>query len=313
MPRAVTPPALLPPTLLRTLSRRSDARGLAQLAGHGALIALTGTLVALAEPWWLRIPAMAVHGVALVFLFAPLHETVHRTAFASRWLNQAVSWPVGLVLMLPPTWFRHFHLAHHRFTQDPANDPELAAPKPTTFAGYVWRLTGIPFWLGQTAVLARLALGRTGGMAFLPATARDTAVAEARLFVGLYGAVAAAAIGLGTIAPLVFWLLPVALGQPALRAFLLAEHTGCAAGPDLTINTRTTLTRRSVRALAWNMPYHAEHHLYPSVPFHALPRLHDHVQAALGHVTLGYRRAHREIRAQLAPADGRGAIERRSR
>ena len=97
------------------------------------------------------------------------------------------------------------------------------------------------------------------------------------------------------------WLVPVVLGQPALRAFLLAEHTGCAAGPDLTVNTRTTLTRRPVRALAWNMPYHAEHHLYPSVPFHALPRLHDHVQAALGHVTLGYRRAHREIRSQLAP------------
>ena len=37
----------------------------------------------------------------------------------------------------------------------------------------------------------------------------------------------------------------------------------------------------SVNAVAWQMPYHAEHHLYPNVPFHALARLHrkvrDHV------------------------------------
>ena len=29
-----------------------------------------------------------------------------------------------------------------------------------------------------------------------------------------------------------------------------------------------------LNALAWQMPYHAEHHLFPSVPFHRLPALH---------------------------------------
>ena len=27
------------------------------------------------------------------------------------------------------------------------------------------------------------------------------------------------------------------------------------------------------RVLYWNMNYHIEHHLYPSIPFHALPAL----------------------------------------
>ena len=102
-----------------------------RIAAHLGLLLLTGGAI-LAAPgaFWL-VPAVA-HGVVLMFLFAPLHETVHRTAFRSGWLNRAVGDLAGFVLILPPRWFAAFHFAHHRFTQDPARDPELAAPKPTT-------------------------------------------------------------------------------------------------------------------------------------------------------------------------------------
>ena len=36
-----------------------------------------------------------------------------------------------------------------------------------------------------------------------------------------------------------------------------------------------------VRFFAWNMPYHVEHHLHPSVPFHALPKLHERLKDQL--------------------------------
>ena len=39
-------------------------------------------------------------------------------------------------------------------------------------------------------------------------------------------------------------------------------------------NTRTTFTNRLIRFIAWNMPYHTEHHVFPNVPFHSLPALH---------------------------------------
>lgn len=55
----------------------------------------------------------------------------------------------------------------------------------------------------------------------------------------------------------------------------MAEQTGCASTRDCLENTRTTLTLALVRLVAWNMPYHAEHHSYPAVPFHALPGLHE--------------------------------------
>ena len=77
-------------------------------------------------------------------------------------------------------------------------------------------------------------------------------------------------------------VVPVVIGQPFLRLFLLAEHGRCAHVANMFANTRTTFTNRAVRWLAWNMPYHAEHHAIPSAPFHKLPALHalarDHLR-----------------------------------
>jgi fatty acid desaturase len=94
--------------------------------------------------------------------------------------------------------------------------------------------------------------------------------------------------------PLVLWLwiVPILLGQPVLRLYLLAEHGDCPQVADMLLNTRTTLTTRLVRFLAWNMPYHAEHHLMPNVPFHHLPRLHARLPGPLGVVADGYVRLH---------------------
>ena len=60
-------------------------------------------------------------------------------------------------------------------------------------------------------------------------------------------------------------------------------------------NTRTTYTNRLIRFLAWNMPYHIEHHVYPSVPFHALPRLNQHIADRLKTTAPGYLAVQRQI------------------
>jgi len=78
---------------------------------------------------------------------------------------------------------------------------------------------------------------------------------------------ALASIGFGQTAALYYFFLPAILAQPLLRAILIAEHTGCSTDENGLTNTRTTLTGYSVRLLMWNMPFHTEHHLYPSIPF----------------------------------------------
>lgn len=276
---------------LKALSARSDRRGLAHLAGHLAAILATGILIA--DAWgsvWL-LPALVLHGVVLAFLFAPLHETIHLTAFRSRALNRIAAFFCGLVLFLPSQYFRDFHFAHHRHTQDEGRDPELIRPKPENLGEYLLVLSGFPYWSEQAQLFARLAAGRVEEP-FIPPQRRKTVVREARALIFLYVLIALVSIDLGSAAVIQYWLLPLAFGQPALRAFLMAEHTGCPLVPDMLRNSRTTRSNPLMRWLAWNMNHHAEHHAYPALPFHALPKAHKLVRDRIAVRASGYIAVH---------------------
>jgi len=298
MDETFAPDDAIDKTALKALSRRSDAAGLQQLAGHGAGLAVTGLAVAWAQGSVWLIPAMLGHGIVLVFLFSPLHESIHRTAFASRRLNDAVAWLGGLVLMLPPEFFRAFHFAHHRHTQDPARDPELAAGKPATLTGYLLHVSGLPYWWTRAATLVRHAGGRVDE-AFIPPRQHPAIVREARIVLSVYAGIAAVSLAAGSGAAVLYWLGPVLLGQPALRLYLLAEHTGCPYVPEMLRNTRTTHTTWLMRRLAWNMPYHVEHHAYPALPFHALPAAHDQLRDKIAVLAPGYIAVHGKLLAGL--------------
>lgn len=282
------------------LSVRSDTAGLRRLTIHLALLGATGILVARSYGTIWMLPAIVVHGIVLDFLFCALHETVHRTAFQRRWLNDVVAFAAGALLVLPAGYFRLFHFAHHRHTQDPARDPELAAGKPRTLAEFLWHISGIPNWRTRLTVTLRHALTGRVPEPYISADKHALIVREARVLWAIYALVAAGSVALRSDAALIWWILPAIAGQPFLRLFLLAEHTGCPQVADLFANTRTTYTTAAARLLTWNMPYHVEHHAYPSVPFHALPEanrlVRDQIQVAgrgYGQVSLSLLRAAR--------------------
>ncbi len=282
--------AALSPEDRLALTALSDRQGSIAVAIHFAVLALTAAAIGLGLPgWWaLLVP----HGVLLIFLFTLLHETVHWTVFRTQWPNRWVGALCGLLIMVPAVWFRYFHLAHHRHTHDPANDPELATPKPVTRRAYLWHVSGLPTWWSQAASLARNAAGRVD-YPYLPDKAKPRAVAEARVTLALYAVAIAASVAAGSTLLLWVWVIPALLGQPFLRLYLLAEHGRCPHVANMLENTRTTFTNRVVRWLAWNMPYHAEHHAYPAVPFHKLPEFHHHTQAHLKETVNGYARFNR--------------------
>ena len=272
---------------LKRLSERSDARGLLQLGGHVALLIITGWLVYLSfGTMWLW-PAMFVHGVVLIFLFAPLHETIHRTAFHSRALNDVIAFAIGVLIVLPREYFRAFHFAHHRFTQE-SNDPELTIRKPATVGQFLWCISGGPYWIAGFRGLFVRASGTLSEPIYATDRVRHSVVHEARWVLAIY----AVALGLSVAAQstilLWYWVIPALLGQPMLRLYLLAEHSGCPRSPDMLENSRTTYTNALVRFLAWNMPFHAEHHAWPSIPFHALPATNAIIHDKLRKTAPGY-------------------------
>jgi fatty acid desaturase len=279
--------------LLTGLTNRD---GIVRAALHFcAIVALGAAIVARVPLWQALLP---VQGILIVFLFTAMHETIHGTAFKSALLNRIVSTVAGFLVFIPPTWFRYFHFAHHRHTHDPDNDPELMSPKPETVAQYALYLSGIPLWTGMAKVIIANAIGRADAP-YVPEKGKAKVRLEARITLAAYLALAVASVALWSPALLWAWIVPVVLGQPFLRAYLLAEHARCPHVANMLENTRTTFTTALVRLIAWNMPFHAEHHAYPAVPFHKLPRFHEFVRQHLRTTERGYVRFNRKFAGGL--------------
>jgi len=281
------PNHLLDASARQRFGQRRNVPAIAHLAAHLAVLGGTGSLVWLSRGTGWVVPSLLIHGIVLIFLFAPLHETIHDTAFRTKALNRWVAAVWGTALLLPADNFRHFHAAHHRLTNVPG-DPELDEQQRETMGDYLLHLTGWPLWRECVTSLVRLAWGR-GVESFVPPYRRRAIVREARVTLGVYLSLGAASWLLGWSAALLWlWVIPMLVGQPFLRVFLLAEHGGRPQVPDMLRNSRTTSSTALVRALAWNMPYHSEHHAFPWVPFHALPAVHARIKPNLIEVAPSY-------------------------
>jgi len=287
--------AILGKAELKQLSERADAPGLWQLSGHVGLLIVTGAAITWSFGTLWIWPSMLAHGIALIFLFAPLHETIHRTAFRSRLLNDAVAFVIGVLLVLPREYFRAFHFAHHRFTQDSATDPELSSPKPASVGQLIWHVSGLPYWIAGFRGLITRARGIAREPFYGTERVRRAVIVEARIVLAIYALALTASAATGSTLLLWYWVIPALLGQPFLRLYLLAEHSACPRSDNMLENSRTTYTNPLMRFLTWNMPFHAEHHAWPSVPFHALPRANALIRDRLRTTAPGYAAALRDI------------------
>ena len=292
---------VLPRATLKKLAKRNDRVALAYLAGHLALLGATGYGIWLALGTWWMLPAMALHGVVMAFLFAPMHELSHGTAFRSRWLNEAAFRLISFFYISPPVFFRYFHAAHHTYTQIRGKDPDIVLPGPASWGDYLYYISSIPLWRRNSAWFVSHAMGRISARDawYVPKDEYPRVYREARVLLFLYALVAVISIALSSWAALIYWVIPRLMGEPAMRWMRVAEHVGCEYTPDLRRNTRSTRAIAPLRALFWNMSYHAEHHLCPAVPFHALPELHRIAGDKLHPVGDSHVRVHGEVLSKV--------------
>ena len=259
------------------LQSTSDRAGLCHLAGYLSALFVTTSWIAGGFPYWWA--ALLPQGILLVFLFTLQHECTQETPFRSPALNKVVGHAIALILVQPFIWFRYFHLAHHRYTNDPENDPELlSGAKPETWPQMIAYVSGLPTWRANMAVTLQNAIDPKPAP-YLPKRSLSRIKREAQILLACYSGLALSLFW--SSAALWLWIIPVLIAMPFLRLYLLAEHGRCPYVANMLENTRTTYTSRLVRFLAWNMPYHIEHHSAPNVPFHKLPELHALMQADL--------------------------------
>ena len=292
---------VVPAEVLKRLYARDDAKGLVQTAVHLLLLVAGGWLVLETRGTLWVLPALLLQGILVNALFGALHEAVHYGAFKTRWMNDVLAFFAGAAILNNAGFYRHYHYAHHRYTQDPARDPELiSAVVPKTWGQYLFRVSAIPFLLIRIRDIFLFPFGQRGNVDYIHEAGWPEVQRWGRWLLALYAALIVGSVALGTTVVLWVWLLPLLVGLPLLRLYLLCEHTLCPESDDGFANTRTTLSNPVVRFLMWNLPYHAEHHLFPNIPFHQLPEAHRHLRPHLKYVARSYTQVQREIIRSLA-------------
>ena len=254
-------------------------------AGVWAVIAWNNT-------WWELLLSQLFFGVMCCSTFASLHETAHGTAFKSKSLNNIAAILVGIAHIYPATAFRELHFMHHRHTHIPGLDPEISLgtkPAPSVIGSlpfYLSWLSGFPLLSFKIFMLLMGALGmpnviRKLYFPFVHEKVRWKLALDSWVVLSVHLIFLYLAIFVNSSLWALF--LGQVVGHCILAFYLTPEHNGLPHDGDILNKTRSFSVNHFVRILMWNMPYHAEHHAYPAVPFHALPKLHEEIIGELKH------------------------------
>ena len=289
--------------LLRGLMKRSDGPGLYFLTVWAALLAMTGLAIHASRGTWWVVPAVLAYGLVLGFAYAPSHECAHGTAFRTRWLNEAVMWLSSFIWGESPTHRRFAHSHHHSYTWHWKVDAQMGYSNPVPFRTYLGDVIGLVEFWPRAKLTVRHALGRIveRERTYLPEREIPRVVREARvLLTGYLALLAWGAIG-HTWAPFLYFFIPRFAGAFGVFAFITTQHMGMNQNVyDHRQNSRSMTNAWLSRMLYWNMNYHIEHHLYPSVPFHALPALNAAIREQLPEPSPSLLAAHAEILRTIA-------------
>lgn len=296
---------------MRVLLERRDGPAIRDtLLWFGLLMASGYSGFLLWGSWWAVIP-FAIYGV----LYASTsdsrwHEAGHGTAFKTDWMNNVLYEVASFMVVRESTRWRWSHQKHHTDTLIAGLDPEFGPPRPVDLMSLVWVFTGWPELKDYAQSVWRHGRGivTPDEKTYIPEAEFPKLIFKARVYMLIFFAVIAAAAWTQSILPLIYIGLPTFYGTWLMPFYGYTQHLGLSEDVlDHRLNSRTVLMNPLNRYLYWNMNFHIEHHMYPLVPYHALPRLHELVKADMPKPVDGIVAAFREIVPALIKQSKDGA------
>ncbi|TNC69143.1 fatty acid desaturase family protein [Rubellimicrobium roseum] len=304
----------VPRKVMKELMQRKDGPAIRDtILWLGLMAVFAGIAIALmltGHPW-LSVPFWLSYGVLYGSASdSRWHESSHGTAFKTPWMNDVVYQIACFMIVRNPHTWRWSHARHHTDTYIVGRDPEIAIMRPPAFFKLVLNFFGIlDGWSGWT----RMLLNASGKLhpeeqTFVPESEWPKVVRVARLWTLIYAATITVAVATGSIIPLLL------IGGPRLYGAWhhimtgLLQHGGLADNViDHRLNSRTVHMNPVSRFIYWNMNYHVEHHMFPMVPYHALPRLHELIKHDLpapnASIAEGFREMWPALKSQLRHED----------
>jgi Na+-transporting NADH:ubiquinone oxidoreductase subunit F len=272
----------VPRETMRSLLQRRDGPAIRDTILWFALIFGAGYLTyALWGTWWAVIPYAFYSVLYASTSDSRWHETGHGTAFKTDWMNNALYEIASFMVMRESTVWRWSHTRHHSDTIIVGRDPEIAVPRPPDLKAIVMSFFNLRVY---SKYFRRILLHSIGRMVaeektYIPETEFPKVYRKARIYVALYAVVIGLSIKSGSILPLMLVGLTNLFGSWLLVTYGYTQHAGLAENVlDHRLNSRTVYMNPIHRYLYWNMNFHVEHHMFPLVPYHALPKLHAAVK-----------------------------------
>jgi fatty acid desaturase len=273
----------IPRKRMKELMKRSDAPATRDtFIWLGSMVILAGLGVATWGSWWC-VPFFAAYGV----LYGSAgdsrwHECGHGTAFKTQWKNDVVYQIASFFMMRNPVTWRWSHSRHHTDTIIVGRDPEIVVMRPPRLAKILANFFGLVDVPQALMTMFRHAAGALSAEErdYVPEGEAPKVYRVARIWLAIYAATAAACVALGSILPAMIIGLPRLYGAWHHVWTGLTQHAGLAEDTlDHRLNSRTVDMNPISRFVYWNMNYHVEHHMFPMVPYHALPELHQAMKA----------------------------------
>ena len=284
---------------LKALMLRADRPAIRDsIILFGSMTVLAGLGIALWPSWW-SVPFWLAYGVLYgSAMDSRWHECGHGTAFKTRWMNDVVYHVASFMIMRNPVTWRWSHARHHTDTIIVGRDPEIVAMRPPALL----RIALNFFGLVDAAKAMKTMMVNSFGVidaeekTFVPESEWPSVIAVARVWFAIYATAAIAALLMGSILPLMLIGLPRLYGAWHHILCGILQHAGLAENVlDHRLNSRTVYMNPISRFIYWNMNYHVEHHMFPMVPYHALPRLHELIKHDLPKPNNGFLDGYREV------------------
>lgn len=269
----------VPRATMRKLLERRDGPAIRDTFLLVTLLIISAyAFIVLWGSWWAAIPYLVYAVLYGTSSDSRWHECGHGTAFKTDWMNTLVYEVASFMVMRESVVWRWSHTRHHSDTIIVGRDPEIQIPRPPDIRALVLSVFNVGGYRSYYPNLFRHAMGKMtdAERTFIPASEFSKIYRNARISVAIYAVVIASAVVLQSWIPVFLFILPQFFGTWLMIIHNTTQHAGLAENVlDHRLNCRTVYMNPISRFIYWNMNYHVEHHMFPLVPYHALPRLHE--------------------------------------
>lgn len=274
---------------VRRLSRVSEAQSVLAIIRQWTIIlgAAVGWTYAAPHLGWLCWPLYLVAIIVIATrqhcLLALMHEGTHSRLSKNRPWNDFISdmfcaFPMGVSTDL----YRRQHLEHHAHTNTNDDPYWIGMQQHEDWRWPKDQIAAIKLFVLDFVGLAGhklvfLFLNWSPARLMFERHLKLTVAERLRLITFLVSAVVVFSVCHLWLAFLVFWVVPaLSVFTPMVRMRSVAEHLVLESSHELN-KTRHVESNWLERMLVapMNLNYHIVHHLYPSIPFYNLPKMHE--------------------------------------